>query len=156
MFRRYLLSLRILIFSTQDWIYDGSVNSKRKEHVDGSHPLNAKPVAAATRGAELRALHVVVSSGDEARSISCPICKEPMKSGLLEDEKEWMWHNVFLEDIGSNNPAAFMVDISGSMSYKVSFGWTPMERSGESSRSSLQMAEKRTLPLWKSERTCLR
>ena len=32
--------------------------------------------------------------GDEAKPISCPICKEPLKSEFLEDDEEWVWRNA--------------------------------------------------------------
>ena len=54
--------------------------------------MNSKAVAAAEaakRDLELRAMFVVVPPGDEAKSISCPICKEPLKSEFMEDDEEW-------------------------------------------------------------------
>lgn len=48
--------------------------------------MNVKATAAAEAAkvdAGLRAMTVVVPPGDEAKAISCPICKEPLKSGFL-------------------------------------------------------------------------
>jgi len=63
--------------------------------------MNAKAAAAveaAKREAELRAQYVIVPPGDEAKPISCPICKETLKSEFLEDEEEWVWKNAVKKD----------------------------------------------------------
>lgn len=63
--------------------------------------MNVKATAAAEAAkvdAGLHAMTVVVPPGDEAKAISCPICKEPLKSGFLEDEGEWVWRNAILKD----------------------------------------------------------
>ncbi|CAL1700836.1 unnamed protein product [Somion occarium] len=73
----------------EDWIHDGSVDLKGKGRADGL--VNAKAIAAAEAAkadAELRAMYVVVPPGDEAQSMSCPICKEPLKAEFLEDDEE--------------------------------------------------------------------
>lgn len=62
---------------------------------------NSKAAAAeehAKRDAELRAMFVVVPPGDEAKPISCPVCKEPLKSEFLEDDEEWVWKNAVKKD----------------------------------------------------------
>jgi pre-mRNA cleavage complex 2 protein Pcf11 len=86
----------------EDWIHDVSMDLKGKGRADGSRPLNAKAAAAAEmakREAELRALYVVVPSGDEAKLMSCPICKETSKSEFLEDiEDDWVWKNAIKKD----------------------------------------------------------
>jgi pre-mRNA cleavage complex 2 protein Pcf11 len=72
-----------------------------KRRADGSRPGCSKAVAAAEaaqRVAELRSQFVVVPPGDEAKSISCPICKETMKSEFLEDDEEWVWRNAVKRD----------------------------------------------------------
>ena len=46
------------------------------------------------RDAKQRASFVVVPSGDEAKPIKCPICKERMTTEFLEDEEEWVWRNA--------------------------------------------------------------
>lgn len=74
---------------------------KGKGRADGSRPMNAKAAAAAEiakRDAELRALYVVVPPGDEAKPISCPICKESFKSEFLEDDEDWVWKNAVMKD----------------------------------------------------------
>lgn len=63
--------------------------------------MNTKAAAAADaakRDAELRAQYVVVPTGDEAKPISCPICKESIKSEWLEDDEEWVWKNAIMKD----------------------------------------------------------
>ena len=76
------------------------VDTKGKGRADGSR-VNGKALAAeevAKRDAELRAMFVVVPPGDEAKPISCPICKEPLKSEFLEDDEEWVWRNAVKKD----------------------------------------------------------
>ncbi|KAF6762321.1 hypothetical protein DFP72DRAFT_878535 [Ephemerocybe angulata] len=48
--------------------------------------------------AELRRQFVVVPAGDEAKFLSCPICKENIKTEFLEDDEEWVWRNAILKD----------------------------------------------------------
>ncbi|KAI0353595.1 hypothetical protein OH77DRAFT_1458232 [Trametes cingulata] len=86
--------------SLEDWIHGDSVDVKGKGRADG-RTLSSKAVAAeeaAKREAELRAMHVVVPPGDEAKPISCPICKEQLKSEFLEDDEEWVWRNAVKKD----------------------------------------------------------
>ncbi|KIJ70064.1 hypothetical protein HYDPIDRAFT_35501 [Hydnomerulius pinastri MD-312] len=83
--------------NVEDWTHEGVVDVKGKGRADGARPTSFKAVAAAEaaqRDAELRAQFVVVPPGDEAKSISCPICKETMKSEFLEDDEEWVWKNA--------------------------------------------------------------
>ncbi|THV08455.1 hypothetical protein K435DRAFT_740551 [Dendrothele bispora CBS 962.96] len=83
-----------------DWVHD-TVDRKGKGRADGSRPLSGKAAAAADaakRDAELRAQFVVVPPGDEAKPISCPICKETLKSEFLEDDEEWVWRNAVKKD----------------------------------------------------------
>ncbi|KZP25819.1 hypothetical protein FIBSPDRAFT_733280, partial [Athelia psychrophila] len=66
---------------------------------EGHRPLNAKAAAEVEkRDADLRALFIVVPPGDEAKPISCPICKETIKSEFLEDDEDWVWKNAILKD----------------------------------------------------------
>ncbi|KAF9076755.1 hypothetical protein BDP27DRAFT_1254578 [Rhodocollybia butyracea] len=88
---------RSWFISAQDWAHD----VKGKGRADGSRPITAKAAAdaeAAEREANLRSEFVVVPPGDEARSISCPICKEPLKSEFIEDDEEWVWKNAVKKD----------------------------------------------------------
>ncbi|KAJ7283542.1 hypothetical protein C8J57DRAFT_1171278 [Mycena rebaudengoi] len=85
----------------EDWVHDLSLDVKGKGREDGSRPMNAKAAAAAEvakREADLRAQYVVVPPGEEAKPVSCPICKEPFKSEFLEDDEEWVWRNAVLKD----------------------------------------------------------
>lgn len=88
------------LLDAQDWIHDGFVDTKGKGRADGRKISSSAAAAAeaAKREAELRALHVVVPPGDEAKPISCPICKEPLKSEFLEDDEEWVWRNAVQRD----------------------------------------------------------
>lgn len=84
----------------QDWVHSDSVDVKGKGRADGRSLTSKAAVAeeAAKREAELRAMHVVVPPGDEAKPISCPICKEHLKSEFLEDDEEWVWRNAVKKD----------------------------------------------------------
>ncbi|KAF8138431.1 hypothetical protein EV363DRAFT_1313919 [Boletus edulis] len=87
--------------SLEDWLREGGSDVKGKRRADGSRPSSWKSVAAAEaaqRDAELRSQFVVVPPGDEAKSISCPICKETMQSEFLEDDEEWVWRNAVKRD----------------------------------------------------------
>ncbi|KAG8218602.1 hypothetical protein J3R82DRAFT_4245 [Butyriboletus roseoflavus] len=87
--------------SREDWLHEGTSDLKGKRRADGSRTSSLKAAAAAEavqRDAELRAQFVVVPPGDEAKSISCPICKETMKSEFLEDDEEWVWRNAVKRD----------------------------------------------------------
>ena len=84
----------------QDWIQDISGDWKGKGRADGS-PLNVKASAAAEnakREADLQAQYVIVPQGDEAQVVSCPICKETLKSEFLEDDEDWVWKNAIKKD----------------------------------------------------------
>ncbi|KAI0952130.1 hypothetical protein AcV7_008030 [Taiwanofungus camphoratus] len=92
---------RSWFIGVEDWIQDGSVNLKGKGRAGGFRLVNSSAAVAAEaakREAELRALYVVVPPGDEAKPISCPICKEPLKSEFLEDDEEWVWRNAVKKD----------------------------------------------------------
>ncbi|KAF9008966.1 hypothetical protein BDQ17DRAFT_90529 [Cyathus striatus] len=92
---------RSWFIGVEDWIHevDGDVKGKGRER--GSYQNNNSKTSAmdtAKRDAELRSQFVVVPPGDEAKAISCPICKEPLKSEFLEDDEEWVWKNAVLKD----------------------------------------------------------
>lgn len=95
----------------QDWLHGDTVDIKGKGHADG-RTISSKAAAAeeaAKREAELRAMYVVVPPGDEAKPISCPICKEPLKSEFLEDDEEWVWRNALKKDDRvSRRPRSFV------------------------------------------------
>ncbi|KAF9476504.1 hypothetical protein BDN70DRAFT_882335 [Pholiota conissans] len=83
-----------------DWIQETSTNDKGKASADGPSRATKFDVAAETskREAKLRAQYVVVPAGDEAQLVSCPICKETLKSEFLEDDEEWVWKNAMKKD----------------------------------------------------------
>ncbi|KIK68045.1 hypothetical protein GYMLUDRAFT_81519 [Collybiopsis luxurians FD-317 M1] len=88
---------RSWFISVEDWVHD----VKGKGRADGSRLLSAKAAAdaeVAERDAKLRSEFVIVPPGDEAKSISCPICKEPLKSEFVEDDEEWVWKNAVKKD----------------------------------------------------------
>lgn len=80
--------------SVEDWISGSSGNDKGKGRADPNNTSNATMPSLS----ELRAQFVVVPPGDEAKNISCPICKENMKSEFMEDDEEWVWRNAIMKD----------------------------------------------------------
>ena len=82
----------------QDWIQEISGDRKGKGRADGSGPMNAKASEDAKREADLQAQYVIVPPGDEAQVVSCPICKETLKSEFLEDDEDWVWKNAIKKD----------------------------------------------------------
>jgi pre-mRNA cleavage complex 2 protein Pcf11 len=81
----------------QDWTRDLPYSSGEKITSLSSRLSSAKAVAtaeSAKRDAELCALFVVVPPGDEAKHVTCPICKEVFKSEFNEDDEEWIWKNA--------------------------------------------------------------
>ena len=71
-------------------MYGDAHDVKGKGRADGRSTSSRAAAAqeAVQREAELRAMFVVVPPGDEAKAISCPICKEPLKSEFLEDDED--------------------------------------------------------------------
>jgi len=74
-----------------------SADDKGKRCADGVGPTNSK-AERAKHEAQLRAQFVVVPAGAEAQVISCPICKESLKSEFLEEDEEWVWRNAMKKD----------------------------------------------------------
>jgi pre-mRNA cleavage complex 2 protein Pcf11 len=96
-----LFDLKYAYHLLQDWVHEGRVDVKGKGRADGPRPTTSKAalaVDAARRDAELRTQFVVVPSGDEAKPLSCPICKETLKTEFLEDDEEWVWKNAVRKD----------------------------------------------------------
>jgi pre-mRNA cleavage complex 2 protein Pcf11 len=84
----------------QDWVHDvadvlAAADVKGKDRIEGA-PTSAKAAAAAAaeRDAKLRAMFVVVPPGDESKPITCPVCRDQLKSEFLEDDEEWVWKNA--------------------------------------------------------------
>ncbi|KZP09586.1 hypothetical protein FIBSPDRAFT_701190, partial [Athelia psychrophila] len=90
---------RSWFIGVEDWTHDIYTDVKGKS-AEGHRPFkNAKAAAEfEKRDADLRALFIVVPPGDEAKPISCPICKETIKSEFLEDDEDWVWKNAILKD----------------------------------------------------------
>ncbi|KAI0702864.1 hypothetical protein BC835DRAFT_21604 [Cytidiella melzeri] len=86
--------------SIDDWLNDGVADVKGKRSVGASRPemKGVASEAAAQLTAELRAMIVVVPPGDEAKTLSCPICKETLKTEFNEDDEEWVWRNAVQKD----------------------------------------------------------
>ncbi|KIL68074.1 hypothetical protein M378DRAFT_158585 [Amanita muscaria Koide BX008] len=86
--------------SAEDWSHDLPPDVKGKGRENNTRSFNARVAAeeVAKREAELRAQYVVVSPGDEAKALSCPICKEQLKTEFLEEDEEWVWKNATKKD----------------------------------------------------------
>jgi pre-mRNA cleavage complex 2 protein Pcf11 len=85
----------------QDWIQETAADVKGKGRADGSRRLTVKEAVAAEaakRDTELRAMHVVIPLGDEAKTIKCPICKETIVPQFLEEDEEWVWRNALKKE----------------------------------------------------------
>jgi pre-mRNA cleavage complex 2 protein Pcf11 len=93
---------RSWFLGVEDWIRDLPYSSGDKDMTGFSSRLsNAKAVASAEsakRDAEIRARFVVVPPGDEAKHVTCPICKEAFKSEFNEEDEEWIWKNALRVD----------------------------------------------------------
>jgi hypothetical protein len=109
------------------------LSSGDKDAGPSSRLSNVKAIAtaeSAKRDAELCARFVVVPPGDEAKHVTCPICKEVFKSEFNEDDEEWIWKNalkvddkvcfVFIPIETTTN--SVLVDISCNVSCG-GFGW---------------------------------
>ena len=81
-------------FDSKDWVNDIALDAKGKRRADSSSAKVAAAAAAAEQEAKLRESYVVVPTGDEAKSIQCPICKETLKSEFLEEDEDWVWKNA--------------------------------------------------------------
>jgi len=92
---------RSWFLGAEDWIRDLPYSSSDKDAGPSSRLSNVKAVAtaeSAKRDAELHARFVVVPPGDEAKHVTCPICKEVFKSEFNEDDEEWIWKNALKID----------------------------------------------------------
>jgi len=86
-------------FVRQDWIHEGEGKEGGSSHQPGRRTTKAAAVADNAKvEADLRAQYVIVPPGDEAQVVSCPICKETLKSEFLEDDEEWVWKNATRKD----------------------------------------------------------
>jgi len=92
---------RSWFLGVEDWIHDSPYSSGDRDVGPSSRLSNAKAFAIAEstkRDAELRSRFVVVLPGDEAKHVTCPICKEVFKSEFNEDDEEWIWKNAIKID----------------------------------------------------------
>ena len=97
----FLILLIALLTLSLYWTQNTVLDAKGKGCADGQCPMNAKATAAAELAkcdTKLQALYVVVPPSDKAKQISCPICKEMIKSKFLKDNKDWVWKNIIMKD----------------------------------------------------------
>ena len=80
----------------KDWVSEPLIDIKGKGRETSDTKTSDVSLSgeAGKRDAALRASVVVVPPGDEAKTISCPVCKEVLKSEFQEDEEEWVWRNA--------------------------------------------------------------
>ncbi|KAI0677557.1 hypothetical protein C8Q78DRAFT_1003278 [Trametes maxima] len=128
--------------SLEDWVHGDCTDVKGKGRADGRSVTSKVAAAeeAAKRDAELRAMHVVVPPGDEAKPISCPICKELLKSEFLEDDEEWVWRNAVKKDDRIYHATCHAEAVASKSSLAVRL------RNETSSRSRSRTPEARTPP----------
>jgi len=50
--------------------------------------------AAQEKETRLKNAYVVIPLGDEAKTVTCPICKEVLNPEFLEEEEEWVYKNA--------------------------------------------------------------
>ena len=50
--------------------------------------------AALEKEIRLKDAFVVIPLGDEAKTVTCPICKEVLSPDLLEEDEEWVFKNA--------------------------------------------------------------
>jgi hypothetical protein len=98
---------RASFLGVDDWIHNNSGNDKGKDRAISAIQSDGVPPAPSV--AELRSRYVVVPAGDEAKRISCPICKEQLKSEFLEDDEEWVWRNAVMKDDKVRSSSAFSI-----------------------------------------------
>lgn len=90
---------RSWFIGVDDWIHEGEGKEGGSSHQPGRRTTKAAAVADNAKvEADLRAQYVIVPPGDEAQVVSCPICKETLKSEFLEDDEEWVWKNATRKD----------------------------------------------------------
>jgi pre-mRNA cleavage complex 2 protein Pcf11 len=62
-----------------------------------SKAQNEKAQAAAAaqeKETRLKDAYVVIPLGEEAKPVTCPICKETLSHDILQDEEEWVYKNA--------------------------------------------------------------
>ncbi|KAL5487838.1 PCF11 [Sanghuangporus weigelae] len=88
---------RSWFISINDWVSEPLTDVKGKGRevlTTGRTNTDFNPHGSGKRDAELRSSVVVVPPGDEAKNISCPVCKETLKSEFREEDEEWVWQNA--------------------------------------------------------------
>jgi len=87
--------------SVEDWVHEPS-DSQGKPRPAKAKSVPQKDASASTakvqRTTDLKAQYVTAHPGDEAKPMSCPICKETLQVEFLEDEEEWVWRNAVKKD----------------------------------------------------------
>lgn len=58
------------------------------------HDKERAAAAAQEKETQLKNAYVVIPLGDEAKTVTCPICKEVLNPEFLEEEEEWVYKNA--------------------------------------------------------------
>ena len=107
-----LLLIQLMISSflhiSQDWVHESSRDAANKPRTPRTTSLRVKALTTVEdmkQGVNVESQYVTVPPGDEARLLSCPICKETLQVEFLEDEEEWIWRNAIKKDdkVNSNS-----------------------------------------------------
>ncbi|KAF8308156.1 hypothetical protein DL93DRAFT_2171317 [Clavulina sp. PMI_390] len=87
---------------------DAKGKGRASDNLHSYPPTSVKGIAAAAaeRDANLRKQYVVVPPGDESKPITCPICKELMKTEFMEEDEEWVWRNAIVAKGKVRSPSA--------------------------------------------------
>ncbi|KAF7776009.1 hypothetical protein Agabi119p4_4402 [Agaricus bisporus var. burnettii] len=85
--------------SVEDWVQELSTGqSQRSLRTRDADEKVAVPTEKVRSQTNLKSQYVTVPPGDEAKPLSCAICKEVLQIEFLEDEEEWVWRNAVKKD----------------------------------------------------------
>jgi pre-mRNA cleavage complex 2 protein Pcf11 len=84
--------------NVEDWVQElSNVKNQQSFRID-THEKDTGPTEKMQSQTSLKSQYVTVPPGDEAKPLSCPICKETLSIEFLEDEEEWVWKNAVKKD----------------------------------------------------------
>ncbi|KXN86429.1 hypothetical protein AN958_10291 [Leucoagaricus sp. SymC.cos] len=87
--------------SVENWVHEPSLDSPNKSRIlkiKSTHETTVATAQKTENKVDLKSQYVTVPPGDEAKPLSCPICKEILQIEFLEDEEEWIWRNAVKKD----------------------------------------------------------
>ncbi|KAF9451674.1 hypothetical protein P691DRAFT_662701 [Macrolepiota fuliginosa MF-IS2] len=91
---------RSWFISVEDWVHEpcDSQGVPRPVKIKAVHEKVSTTVERAENKVDPGSQYITVPPGDEAKPLSCPICKETLQVEFLEDEEEWVWRNAVKKD----------------------------------------------------------